>query len=747
MYAAIHHESTYTDVPKANEADLTTATTSQLPDSRSTNGGPRNFQQPRIGKRYWNASQGGLPASVPSPGYKGRHPRPRNESSPFAAKEKPAQVLRNETTTTTATSLTPTFTPYVSMLSIASSPDRSSPSSENNDQPANTALTETNKLLQTTASSKNINPFNKQHTAKQPKNTANNGNEDTNDLNKNDEPDALERRKRPNPFSPQQLKNPKKEKKCSAKDRPVKNKGKNKVDVSADCVIDLESNLDDDDVIILPAVEPPLICVDSSDDESAKAADHAFAEPATRTNDDRKSKTSGGSRCPSPTSSIQSADDFIVQQDRHNINFDANLSYDDVYSGSETVADTLRQSDRSAASVSNSLCPAAIDAAVFTAPKTATTTNKGRETSSRKTYEVSDNSFVAVDVYESESSDMPDSIYAKGNAAKRKFVTNSDSSDMENINVFKPKKLKKRKYSGSAKEMSDDSSSDLPGVDTSSDDDSADNNGDSYLVRGEALGKVRKSSKNRNKSRKKSLSGKSSDDEFIMKLTSIVNDGAGSDVDEADEHDPETSTEVVDARHIVETVLERRTKRSKSNASAKSRENKGITAHIADKEPEGEAAVVSVETPEKKIDEAVNSDKSKESEKEMECVTVQNHWAITDEIGVTDDLPPAPLLENSTDNSSGSPQDIPSNDSSREISMLETPTTSKSAQKQTHVLATIPAHASKNNKAKTRTANAKPLDAEAGWNEEMKRFYNDSWGGEKFSVRNIYAKMPSKYTQ
>lgn len=35
---------------------------------------------------------------------------------------------------------------------------------------------------------------------------------------------------------------------------------------------------------------------------------------------------------------------------------------------------------------------------------------------------------------------------------------------------------------------------------------------------------------------------------------------------------------------------------------------------------------------------------------------------------------------------------------------------------------------------------------EAGWNDEMRRFYNDSWGGETFSVKNIRARMPSKST-
>lgn len=35
------------------------------------------------------------------------------------------------------------------------------------------------------------------------------------------------------------------------------------------------------------------------------------------------------------------------------------------------------------------------------------------------------------------------------------------------------------------------------------------------------------------------------------------------------------------------------------------------------------------------------------------------------------------------------------------------------------------------------------LGEEISWNEEMKRFYNNSWGGESFSVKNIRARMPS----
>lgn len=35
------------------------------------------------------------------------------------------------------------------------------------------------------------------------------------------------------------------------------------------------------------------------------------------------------------------------------------------------------------------------------------------------------------------------------------------------------------------------------------------------------------------------------------------------------------------------------------------------------------------------------------------------------------------------------------------------------------------------------------LGEEISWNEEMRRFYNNSWGGESFSVKNIRARMPS----
>lgn len=710
LYAAIHHESDYTKLTETAEADPNGATSENFPDRRlSNNDGQRKFQQLRNTKRYWNVDSAA--SSTPLPAYNDK--QLRNERSPFVAKEKPAALLASNTPSTSKV-----FTPYVSVLFSHS---------DDIDQTATAPLKETNKLLQTASPSNNINPFSKKQVVKQFKEPIQADAAVRKDGNSSNDEQIAKARKRVNPFANQQQK-PKKEKKTASKDRHGKDKDKNQRNDSA-CIIDLDETIEDDDVIILPSVEPPLICVDSSDDEVSRADEHEFAEPATRAGDCRKTKATG-SRCASPSSSVQSADDFIAQQDRQNINFDANLSYDDLYSGNETVADSLRQSNTHEPSTSKSMFTATNDSSVFTAPKTMTP-DKSKETQ-RKSYEVSDNSFVAVDVYESESSDMPESIYAKG-TLKRKYSIHSDSSDVEEINVFKPKKLKKRKHSGSAKEMSDDSSSDLPSEDTANDDDSDENgDGDSYLVRGEALGKVRKSNKAKRKSRKKSCA-KSSDDEFMMKLTSIVNDGSLSDdEDDGHEQDPETSAESVDARHIVETVLERRTKRLKSNSN---KTGTSGSAKVTEKPSQSDK-----ETPKSSQEMSTTSVGSMipaigGEQIDNASQTDKSQWTVTDEVGQTDDLPAFPGFVEETPEEGNNVLSVePSN---MPPTQLPQQSTSEPA------LPFIPLVSP--NSATEQNMNDEELDAEAGWNDEMKRFYNDSWGGETFSVRNIHARMPSNY--
>lgn len=545
------------------------------------------------------------------------------------------------------------FTPYISLLSVQSLPGTSkdsipnvSDSIEQTVQHSMKKSTNRNKIV-----SQHLNPFSKKCVIDQFKSTFDN-------LSQNEEFNGkqIKNRKRLNPFSAlSQNKKKRQENKIAKKMVATKQKGKQ---VFCDNVIDIDDdddnddNDDDDDVIIIPTQKPPLICVDSSDDEiiaTEPEKNHQFIEPAAM------NKRSNAVRCDSPSSSIQSADDFVVHIDRRNFEFDT-LSDEELYEASKTVENALRKNTE--------ISPMTSDVAndIFTPPKQI---QKEKTKQPKRSYEVFENSFAAMDVYESESSDMPDSIYAKGNQKKRQISSNSDSDSIESVIIAKAKRLRKRKSSGSAKESeyldSDESSYGTP-VNLESDEE-IESNENSYIVRGEALGAV----KNPNIKKKSLATGgsdaKLSDDEFMNKLSSILHDNA-SDQDEEVDNNHDTSVESIEARDIAESVLQKRSKKKSVPMNSESIENE------------------------------INPNESDE-------------WMVTDYVGVTDDLQFDCMVETSFTNDCNSNKDDNSENG--------------------------------NNREDNRE-----IDVEAGWNDEMKRFYNDSWGGELFSVKKIQSKMPSE---
>lgn len=540
------------------------------------------------------------------------------------------------------------FTPYISLLSMQSLPGTSKDSNPSvTDLSKQTVQHNTQKSSnRNKISSQHLNPFSKKCVIDQFKSTFDN-------LSKKDEFEGQnhKNRKRLNPFSAlSQDKKKRHEYKVAKKMVATKQREQQ---VASDNVIDIDDDddNDDDDVIIMPTQKPPLICVDSSDDEiiaTEPEKNHQFIEPAAM------NKKSNTVRCDSPSSSIQSADDFVVHTDRRNFGFDnlVTLSDEDLYEASKTVENALRKNTETS--------PPTNDAAndIFTPPKQI---QKERNKQPKRTYEVFESSFAAMDVYESESSDMPDSIYAKGNARKRKISSNSDSDSVESIIVTKSKRLRKRKSSGSAKESehldSDESSGGIPAnIDTDEENEPTEN---SYIVRGEALGAVK------NLKIKKSLAtggsdAKLSDDEFMNKLSSILHDNASDENEEVDSNH-KTLVESIEARDIAESVLQQRSKKKSVPKNCESNRNE------------------------------INPNESDE-------------WKITDQVGVTDDSQFNCMAETSFKNDCKDD----------------------------------------NSENQNKRAENREIDVEAGWNDEMKRFYNDSWGGEIFSVKRIQSKMPSE---
>lgn len=503
------------------------------------------------------------------------------------------------------------------------------------------------------------------------------------DFSENREENHDRHEKRVNPFNQLEQQKSNAREKYNAKKEKA-NRNREKVAKNNRIVkIFLNSDDEDDDVVIIPTKPPPLICIDSSEDESptkSATGDHEFTEP--RQSKQSTNKRQSSSRCPSPTCSILSADDFIVQNDRQRSNDPFSCVPDDELIEVNTTVDNILKNVNQLAAT-----PVISDVqgteTIFVTPQRKQK-KKEKSKTMTKSYEVGENSFAAVDVYESESSDMPDTVYAKGNAAKRKKGPSSDSdSSIEDLTVPKSKRLRKRKSSGSNK-GSDYVISDDLSTDSSDDVDMLSDNLNSstpYLMRGEAVGKVKKSVSRKAKKilkRKlnKSLSEKHSDEEFISKLSSIVH-GESDDGDEELNESRETSNESIEARDIVQSVLQQRQKKTKKHNANEENEN--------------------------------------------------TNWVVKDQVGTTDDNTFISLTKFDQNNDSQIAEAIaiPSTSTSKINELSE-----KSAQEKSGL------------NVRGFTLNDRK---EIGWNEEMNCFYNNSWGGETFYTHEIQGRMPSKY--
>lgn len=745
LYAKIHHDSDINNSGNNTRIHNNLETFSSINSDKqrtfSENGSNKRFlpndgmPSKRPSKRYWDDGAGSSFISLSS----GKRPNANESNNKNRTKGAEKNRLNSSTSQVpiATAAVVPdnrpkSFKPYVSLLSCGSyssdvpqSPTSSTTRANETAAPEtiSRASNKTSKNRQKNSESTNSKNV-KRRTTDKPAKSFDNGS-----------------KKRLNPFSQmQQAHQTRKTKYEAKKDRANKNREKNKnrktSETAAIGVVNVDDNGDDDeddDVIILPTQAPPLICVDTSDESEEEAQEqeqsnekavspkkvtheHEFTEPNS-VSDGRRTKTA---RCASPSGSIQSADDFLPPTDRQNTNFETfgTVTDDDLYEVCETVENALRKSQSTATAREN---PNIIDVdnAVFTPPKRMQKEKSKSKASKPPSYEVGDNSFAAVDVYESESSDMVESIYAIGRANKRKPIARSDSSSsVESVSVVKSKRLRKRRKSSSAKESdhqkSDDSSSDLPEEDDPDCDDKDENTAtNSYLVRGEAVGKVRKTAAKKPKTVSMSRdSEKHSDDDFISKLSSIVHGGTM----ESDENDAEsvheTSNESVGARDIVESVLQRRHKRTKSNANVTT---KGDTLEVTQEN-------------------AQDTNEKHENEK--------TNWTVTDQVGETDEMDVDLLADYANDSASSVAGNTTSiaNDSNH-LGIVD----DQSGEKTT---AEKEKKRRKNRSNKTAEPIVQPvnetIDPESGWNEEMRRFYNDSWGGEDFSTRSICSRMPSK---
>lgn len=429
-----------------------------------------------------------------------------------------------------------------------------------------------------------------------------------------------------NPFNknaPVTIKIKKLEKLKAKKTKAAKNRKNKNIPV-----VILDSSADDDDVIEIPMPQPPLISIDSSDSESITSKSE-FLSPNVKKKLKQKSTNS---RCNSPASIM--SDDFIMPNDRSRLNESReslNALEDEELQINQTVDSVVT---KKRLNTSQALIQKIAD--VLNINK-ATNPIVELEKQSAKNYEVS-NSIASADVYESESSDMPDSVY---NRVKDRKTASEDKDDTGDGKLQKKsKRMRKRKSSGSNKGSEHNSSSSdedeftIKNIVTTS---------SPYIMRGEAVQNAITDGGRKLKiinKRKRFDSKIESDEEFISILSSIVHPDS-----ESDDEEDTSKEKSINARDLV-NHLKVVNELNEEEEEEKSSDDIQINVEIPQKEDE---SIMSV-------DECPNV-------LEMQCERR------------------SPLID----------------------------------------------------------------QFEIGWNDEMKKFYNSSWGGEDFDIEEVMGSMSGEY--
>lgn len=468
-------------------------------------------------------------------------------------------------------------------------------------------------------------------------------------------------------------------------------------------IISLSSNdeidmSDDDDVIILPSQPISIYSIDdSSDDDDAANKQNTENNSEQNQLNDNVVKTS----C-SPTPSSASADDYIGQGNL-NRTYESNEALGDIDDFElNVIRKTVEKMNRSElteklhSTEHVSECQYVEinnddDDASFIKPTTT------KASTSNQSYEVTDNSFAAIDVYESESSDMPDTVYAMKQLKKSEPKTQSDSecSDIIFETENRSKRFKKRKNSSSTKgsdhqdentDDDDDNVSDIPSIPMEGNMENSTN----CIVRGEAIANavtdVRKISKTKLKKRKNLIEQTDqcqSDEEFISMLSTVV------------------------------------------HSEFKNKKFPGYSEMIAG--------------PQKPIS-PIPIQKSS-----TEWIVTEHKNNLSPKIGKTNVVPDNNNIEiNILDGNIC--LDVGPSGSKKDIQFTDINLTDKNSTKATAIGGGNTINNSESKiKGKSVVSCSLGVDPEIGWNEEMKYFYNKSWGGETHDTSAMQRAMTSNF--
>ncbi|KRF98547.1 uncharacterized protein Dwil_GK27209 [Drosophila willistoni] len=506
--------------------------------------------------------------------------------------------------------------------------------------------------------------------------------------------------------------------------------------------IDLKSSEgeddDDDDVVHVPLPPVPVIDLDTSDGEGEisqpsyheeNAMDAADVEMGTIITSTETEEPIAAPSQHSPCSSVMSSDDFIVQKDTSRLMADRARATDE---------DLLVLTENAIKNITTEEEPQPSQDALDTSSEYEFVPPSRLE-EIKQNYRVDEQQFRALDVYESESDLTESGIYAKVKPKNnqptiiRNVDSNSDSSNVEEVidpYVNKTKRLRKRRSSSTNHSQSEANNDD------DDDDDDEDENEEGVHSTG-VPGIARGMAVERCKRKIRRLSHNRRQSEDLQKQKQKSKGKAASNQEKKPQTPSSESASEEDlpsAREIAERLLQQKnvppTSSTTNDNDADEVLSIGSDANTDDEAQHQDAISERISAVFERIDayEKRNRDMNMFPEDEVPCTSST--------IGATEDSDRQQVEEDNNAQAEAEELD----------DAMETEDHADSEQESNE----HPVEQDKNEPSIQVEHNLKALSADKeqarsrdliGWNDEMCRFYNDSWHGEQFSVHKILKSM------
>ncbi|KAH8394964.1 hypothetical protein KR215_002094, partial [Drosophila sulfurigaster] len=477
-------------------------------------------------------------------------------------------------------------------------------------------------------------------------------------------------------------------------------------------LVDSETSSNGDDVVIVPLPPVPIIDVDASEDEQnddGEEAKEQFTQPYLEENAMDAADVKLGVNCAvepaalssaltSPCNSVLSSDDFIVQKDTSRLLADhARATDEDLLVLTENAIRNAAEPDSQTKDTEETLDNSS--EYEFVPP------SKLEEI--KQNFRVDEQQFRALDVYESESDLTESGIYCKAKQKAtptiiRSVDTDSNSSDVEAViedNVVKTKRLRKRRAS-STKDTQSDPNNELDADETDSENDDVEATGVPGIARGMAVERCKRKIR-RISQRRCSESAVNTEPRKLAPIEGSSDSGAE---DEA----------LPTARQIAERLLKQ--EQEKEMQAVDTTEDVAMVSEGSDANTEEEAEINEAITEDmstvfKRID--ASTERSKRTLEANEQATVSTTEAQPED----EDKDDVVAVEMQT-------QDF------------ETVLDEEEEQVEKEEQSVLQLEHNMSELKEDLTGGDL-----VGWNDEMCRFYNDSWNGEQFNMNKLLKAM------